>query len=133
LVPLAIKSPPLNYKNPTAQDALVNPLSSTIARRRMALLGHVLRRNVPLRDVIQWIPDSRYPARRGAGRTLADSLLRDVPAALREGLSNSTTIGRLTSRNVMWNSVIAKAQNRLSWNYQVVDVAAEEAARRFFN
>jgi hypothetical protein len=115
---------------------MVDAASTTILKNKLRLFGHVLRRNVPLHDVILWEPQEfqfKKRIRGGRRRALLDDYLLLFPSNVqrilldRAGKSNQRTI---TGRGVRAEDLENMASGLLQFDDDDAFIATAEADRR---
>jgi hypothetical protein len=104
------------YKNGAT---VIEAASTTIKRRRLRLLGHVLRRDVPMRDVLCWVPSG--VCQRGCHRSLFDSLLQDLPEDILVLLGKEDGVS--SARSIDYTALKALADKKDQWYSMIDDVA----------
>jgi len=120
------------WRGPVGERNFAQPISSTILFRRLSLLGHVLRRDVPLRDALRWEPTGQRLVG-GRRRSLFDAYLLDLPEEvdreIRGGSARALAQKTPTSRVVDFDALIAFALRRDEWEAMVVRVVNKECHR----
>jgi hypothetical protein len=107
------------------------PISATIIRKRLNLLGHVMRHDVPMRDIIMWEPPNKR-IRGGRRWSLFDTMLQDLRGSDTD--RNIRTAERQEQKTpslkaIDFERLYDLASDRRGWHRQV-DIMVEAATQK---